>query len=153
VYCCYIVLAPLLQTKLCIFYTFKGLGSWCLTLLGFSSSGQIIANVWTSSNIIVSATGPILQTTPFWTYIVQTWSATNGLRLYINGYSYANVTSATSYSASGVQNYLTLGTVLSGTTCQSGSIQNTGQYLGAIDDLRLHSRELSASEVCQLAGS
>ncbi|CAF3302622.1 unnamed protein product [Rotaria socialis] len=130
----------------------SGLGSWCLTFLGFSSNGQIIANVWTSSNTTVSVTGPILQISPFWTHIVQTWSATNGLCLYINGYSYANVTSATSYAASGAQNYLTLGTVLNGITCAAGSIQNTGQYLGAIDDFYLYSRELSQSEVCQLAG-
>jgi hypothetical protein len=133
-------------------YLVKGLGVWCLTFLGFSSSGQIIANVWTSSNTTVSVTGPILQTSPFWTHIVQTWSATNGLRLYINGYSFANATSATSYAASGAQNYLTLGTVLSGTSCTAGSIQNTGQYVGTIDDFYLYSRELSSSEICQLTG-
>ena len=122
-----------------------------MTLLGFSSSGQIIANVFTSSNATVSATGPVIQIAPFWTHIVQTWSSINGLRLYINGYSYVNVSSATTYSASGAQNYLTLGTVLNGTTCSSGSIQNTGQYLGAIDEFYVYSRELSVNEVCQLA--
>ncbi|CAF0977161.1 unnamed protein product [Rotaria sordida] len=130
--------------------TTTGYGSWCVPFLGFSSSGQIVANIWTSSGTIVSATGPVLQTTPFWTHIVQTWSTINGLRLYVNGYSYVNITSATSYAASGVQNYLTLGTALNGAACAAGSIQSSGQYLGAIDDFRLYSRELSASEVCQL---
>jgi uncharacterized protein YcsI (UPF0317 family) len=113
------------------FISHIGFGNWCIPFLGFSSSGQIVANVLTSSTTIVSAT--------------------NGLRLYINGYSSVNVSNATNYWASGVQNYLTLGTVLSGTSCLAGSIQNTGQYIGAIDEFYLYSRELSASEVCQLA--
>jgi hypothetical protein len=128
-----------------------GFGGWCIPFLGFSSSGQIIANVLNSSIIVVSATGPVIQTAPFWTHIAQTWSATNGLRLYINGYLYANVSQATTYSASGAQNYLTLGTVLNGTTCLSGSIQNISQYFGAIDEFYLYSRELNANEICQLA--
>ncbi len=133
------------------FISHIGFGNWCIPFLGFSSSGQIIANVLTSSTTIVSASGPVIQTAPFWTHIAQTWSATNGLRLYINGYSSVNVSNATNYWASGVQNYLTLGTILSGTSCLAGSIQNTGQYIGAIDEFYLYSRELSASEVCQLA--
>jgi len=128
-----------------------GFGGWCIPFLGFSSSGQIIANVPTSSSTIVSATGPVIQTAPFWTHIAQTWSATNGLRLYINGYLYANLSQATTYSASGAQNYLTLGTVLNGTTCWGGSIQNISQYFGAIDEFYLYSRELNANEICQLA--
>ncbi|CAF1631954.1 unnamed protein product [Didymodactylos carnosus] len=124
---------------------------WCKAFLGFSPSGQIIANVWSSSNITISALGPQIQTTPFWTHIVQTWSSTNGLRLYINNYLYTSVSNATTYLGSGSQNYATLGTVLNGTSCSAGQIQSTSQYFGDIDDFRIFSRELTSTDICELA--
>ncbi|CAF1527163.1 unnamed protein product [Didymodactylos carnosus] len=111
--------------------------------------GQMIAQIYSASSTVISVMGPQIQLTPFWTHIAQTWSSTNGLRLYINGYLYTSVTATTS-TAGSAQNYVTLGTVLSGSGCSTGSI-SISQYYGAIDDFRIYSRELTATEICQLA--
>ncbi|CAF0972410.1 unnamed protein product, partial [Didymodactylos carnosus] len=123
---------------------------WCFPFLGFSSSSAIVAQIYTTSFSATSVIGPVIQTSPFWTHIVQTFSTTNGLRLYVNGALRASSTGSTgsSYSASGAQNYLTLGSNL-GQSCATGSIV-LGQYRGAIDELRVYSRELTSTEICKL---
>ncbi|CAF1644088.1 unnamed protein product, partial [Didymodactylos carnosus] len=46
----------------------NGLG-WCTPFIGFSSSRQLITNVVSSLNTVISVVGPQLQLTPFWTHI------------------------------------------------------------------------------------
>ncbi|CAF1623546.1 unnamed protein product, partial [Didymodactylos carnosus] len=124
---------------------------WCFPFLGFSSSGAIIAQVTNSSNTVTSVNGPIIQTGPFWTHIVQTFSSTNGTRLYVDGSVRASSNGSTggSYSASGVQNYVTLGSN-QGQSCSTTGDIVLGQYTGAVDELRVYSRELSSTEICKL---
>jgi len=84
-----------------------------------------------------------------WSHVVQTWSTTNGLRLYINNVLVASqFNGATVYSASQQVNYLTLGNSLSGVgPCTAGSVNKTA-YKGDMDDFQIYSRELCASDVC-----
>lgn len=93
--------------------------------------------------------GPVILLNA-WTHIVQTYSPINGQSLYVNGVLYTTWSNATTYSASGSQNFFTIGNLLSGTTCYNpGILQNPFQ--GMIDELRIYSRELSSSDVCLLA--
>jgi hypothetical protein len=79
------------------------------------------------------------------------------LSLYIDGVFYAQDSTVTAYSASGVANYLTLASTLeaipypyNGCTA-TGVLAGMGYYNGLIDELRVYSRELNALEVCALA--
>ena len=128
-----------------------GEDSTCFSLLGFNSNGAIVAQVLTDVGEIVSAIGPVLPTSSSWIPIVQTWSATNGLRLYVNGTLVSSMGAEAFLTSETTPNYLTLGNCLDGCeTCASGSIDRAGSYAGAIDDWRIYSRELTSSDVCTL---
>jgi hypothetical protein len=122
-----------------------GSSSWCIGMLGLSSSGQLIATSWGSAAI--SAVGPTLAPN-YWTHAAITYSTSNGLRLYLNG-NLRNSTNPYSYSASGVPNYLFLGDSVNSTSCAD----TLGQFFGALDEFRLYSRELTASDVVTLFNS
>jgi len=123
----------------------NGGGSWCIGMLGLGSSGQLIASSWGGATIC--AVGPTLAPNN-WTHAAMTYSTSNGLRLYLNG-NLRNSTNPFSYAASGAQNYLFLGDSVNGTTC-AGTL---GQFSGALDEFRLYSRELTASDVVTLFSS
>lgn len=132
----------------------SGTGSTCFPLLGFDSSGAIVAQVLTSNTTLVKTNGSVLPVSSSWTPIVQTWSAANGLRLYVNGILASSI-AATSFRASGTTpNYVTLGGCLNGcSVCRNGSVSAPGPFQGAIDDWRIYTRELTAIDVCTLANN
>ena len=121
---------------------------WCVQFIGFNSTGRIIINSITTGNALVPIFGPVLKMGE-WVHIAQTYSQTNGLRLYVNGVLYEQ-TSAFPYAASGVPMIMTLGQPLSGGYC-ARSLINTGQYYGQIDEFYLFSRELTHADVTALA--
>ena len=85
-----------------------------------------------------------------WTHIVNSYDAANGLHLWVNG-SLVNASGPFTYVPSNVPNFITLASPLNGTgMCQPGSIQ-VGQFYGIIDELRIYSRALNASDVYALA--
>ena len=112
---------------------------WCLKMLGLSAAGQLIA--FSYDNTEVSVAGPMLPLNS-WTHAAVTYSMSNGLRLYVNG-TLQNSTIPFAYTASGRSNYLFLGSSLNGTLC----IGIEGQFVGALDEFRLYSRELTVSDV------
>ena len=124
----------------------SGSGGWCLPSIGFSSNGSIVAQSWL--NAAVSVIGPQIPTNN-WTHIVETWSSTNGLRLYVNGALYGSAVMAT-YVIGQVSMCLFLGTSGFGTNCYTGQIV-MGSYSGALDEFYVYNRELTATEVCPLA--
>jgi hypothetical protein len=121
--------------------------------VGFTSSQQLVVQVWNSS-FPVNTIGPIL-TVNTWTYVVETFSITNGLKLYINGTLYSSVSNINTYVASGSQNYLTIASTLTASVnpqyCVSTGMLGLGSYNGAVDELRVYSRELTAEDVCTLS--
>jgi hypothetical protein len=129
----------------------SGTGS-CASFLGFSSNGSLVAQMKTNTSYATVLYPSLLPLTSF-TLIVQTWSSTNGLRLYINSYLVGSTT-ATSYSATlNWVNYVTVGGCLSGCsncTAPSGNSIVPGPFAGAVDSFRIYSRELTSSEVCTL---
>lgn len=123
-----------------------GIGTWCIPFIGFASNGSLVAQVYNGG--VKAAVGPELTLSTM-SHIVETWSPTNGIRLFINSILAAsNSIGTTIYTASGVSNYATLGNALSGATvCAYAPIGSRSPFDGDIDDFRIHNRELTASEV------
>ena len=120
----------------------------CAQLIGLNSFGQIVVHGLNTSGL-VELVGPVLKTAE-WIHIVETYSQTNGLRLYVNGTLYGQ-SSPFSYAASGVPMTVTLGQALSGgENCLHGTIR-TGYYRGQIDEFYIYSRELSQAHVTTLS--
>ncbi|CAF0970712.1 unnamed protein product [Adineta steineri] len=122
-----------------------GLG-WCVTLLGFRSTGEIVATNWDTSGKEV--VGPVLPINA-WTHVASTFSTMNGLRFYINGI-HSGTTGVMNYSTAQQTVILTLGNPMAGGSCNSMSIA-TGVYFGSLDEFRVYSRELSATDIYALA--
>ncbi|CAF3543909.1 unnamed protein product [Rotaria sp. Silwood1] len=118
----------------------------CENLLGIYSSNGLVGQLFVSS----SYNGPSLMTGPFiehntWTHISLTYSSSNGYTLYANGVRFG-ATGSVSFSASGTFAQLYIGYGLS---CYYGSIDTA--YQGSIDELYIYNRELSQTEVTELA--
>jgi hypothetical protein len=127
----------------------SGQGSWCIPFLGFSSNGTIQAQILDNTNVTSIADPTFSVATSVWSHVVQTWSPTNGLSLYVNGVLVASESYST-YGASGLPDYITLGNGLSGAkTCPLGGITGS-PYQGDMDDFRVYSRQLTADDVYTL---
>ena len=125
-----------------------GDGAWCFPVLGFSNSGQLIAQSWNSGPITL--VGPVV-TINVWTHIAITYLDSTGLRLWINGNQYGSNSVPFNYVTPNFPVVVTIGSSLDGqNSCSSGGIE-MGQYFGEIDEFRLYSRELSSSDINTLA--
>jgi hypothetical protein len=115
---------------------------------GLTSSGAMTVNVLNSSNVSVPATAPSSLQLNTWTHVAQTFSSTNGNRLYLNGILVASVSVPTGQP---VSPYAFIGTSPAGTSyCNAGSIV-TGQFYGIVDEYRVFGRELTTTDICYLA--
>ena len=77
------------------------------------------------------------------------YSVTNGVSLWVNG-TLIRSSGSFSYLSSNVSNTITLGSALNGTSgCLSGLVAE-GQFYGMLDEFRIYSRELNASDVYAL---
>ncbi|CAF1293230.1 unnamed protein product [Adineta steineri] len=124
---------------------------FCAPFIGFSSNGSLIVQMMTNTSY-VAISYSTLSLTDF-THIVQTWSSTNGLRLYINNVLVGSVAATTYQTASSWVNYVTLGGCLNGCmscTTLPGNQVLPGPFAGVVDDFRVYSREVTASDVCTL---
>ena len=123
----------------------------CGSFLGFSSNGSLVAQVQTSTSyaaVLYSALPPMS-----FSHLVQTWSSTNGLRLYVNAVLVGSTLASTYVGTSTWINYLTVGDCLNGcVSCYAaaGNRISPGPFAGAIDDFRVYSREVTATDVCNL---
>lgn len=129
-----------------------GDGGWCLPFLAFATNGSLIAQISNSNGVISVLAVNVSMATSAWSHIVQTWSSTNGLRLYINNILVASrLTLAITYIGSSTKNFVTLGSSRNGVnTCNSTAVDLLSSFAGDMDDFRVYSRELSASDVCTL---
>ncbi len=120
-------------------------GSTCHNLLGFYSTLAITMQLVVQGYAWPSIYGPY-PAVNVWTHVSVTYSLTNGLRLYVNGVYYGS-TGAFTFGNTGYIMYMQFGYV---SGCGSSSITNAG-YQGSIDEVYVHSREISQSEVSTLA--
>jgi hypothetical protein len=116
---------------------------WCTPFLGLNATGHPAAQIWSPNSSGVTAPNVIATNT--WTHLAETWSPTNGLRLYVNGALAASNAAITTYAASGEQDIAVLGEFTSA-GCASSTVPDTA-YAGLIDSVQIYSRERTAAEI------
>jgi hypothetical protein len=121
---------------------------WCFPMLSLTDQGRLIAVSW--SRIRRDLYGPIVPLN-VWTHVTITYSLSVGLSIYTNG-TLSNSSAAFPFTASGsTQHYLFLGSSVAGTSLCGDTPNYNGQYAGALDEFRLHSRALTADEIGDFA--
>ena len=123
---------------------------WCVPMMGLNNAGQLITRSWAGSGYTVIVMGPSVPLHS-WTHVVSTYSVSAGLRLYVNG-SLCNCSSPFTFVGSGGPNHIFVGSARAATT-SSWWPEIAGQYSGAVDELQVYSRELTANEVNELASA
>ncbi len=113
---------------------------WCLAPLKINGS-KIETTSWSSGDVTIS--GNTTLKADAWYFLAATWSASGGLRAYVNGNLDASTTQNT-YTASGVSNYIFLG------GHGGGCASDRGYFTGTIDEPRVYSRALSQTELTAL---
>ena len=120
-------------------------GGSCLNMIGFYSptslAGQLVVQTYGFPTIY----GPFI-TVNTWTHFSWTYSPTNGYTLYIDGLVFGS-TGASTLQASGAITWLHVGYNFA---CTAGNINNAA-YQGSIDEIYIHNRELTQSDVTALA--
>jgi hypothetical protein len=119
----------------------------CANLLGtYTATGSVAQIILPSSSSGNQAylTGPFV-TSNIWTHISVTYSTGNGYSLYVNGV-YFGATGSLPYVSTNTFAYLFIGYYIS---CYYGS--SNGVYLGMVDEVYIHNRELKQSDVTALA--
>ncbi|MFA5173438.1 MAG: LamG-like jellyroll fold domain-containing protein [Candidatus Paceibacterota bacterium] len=113
---------------------------WCIPPVAIAG-GKIRGYSYNSG--AVSVTGTTTLTPGIWYHFANTWSATNGLRIYLNGKLEASTAQA-NYTASGASNFIFFG--LDPSSCSG----NVGWFSGLIDEVRIYNRALSEKEIKDL---
>ncbi|CAF4097271.1 unnamed protein product, partial [Adineta steineri] len=126
--------------------------SWCVPMIGFDISGRLTIQTMSSNGVYaVSLTSGTLSLNQ-WTHVAMTYSTINGIQLFMNGVFMVGNNTVTSYSASGQISTITIGTCPSPSTCAVNTTTIIpSQFRGKIDELKIFSRELSLSDIGQLA--
>ncbi len=113
---------------------------WCLPPVAIVS-GKARGYSWNGGGVSVTGTTTISPNK--WYFVSNTWDASGGLKIYVNGVL-ENTTSQAVYSASGASNYLWLAHT------PGGCAGDAGDFDGSLDEVRVYNRALSSSEVLQL---
>ena len=123
-----------------------------MPFLSFATNGSLVAQISNNNGTISTSTPASSVGISVWSHVVQTWSPTNGLRLFVNNILVASRLSlATTYVASSTKNFVTLGNSLNGiNTCNSSQVGLLTPFAGDMDDFRVYSRELSTNDICRL---
>ena len=118
-----------------------------MPMLGLTASDQIVGQSWNFGAVTI--VGPTISL-GVWTHIVTSYSATTGLRLWVNG-ALIGTSGLFTYAAANMPAWITVGlTPAVSSTCAAGSV-SIGQFYGMIDELKVYSRELTAADVLALA--
>ena len=124
--------------------------SFCMPIVGFAASGSIVVQTWNSTQIL-SLTGPVILPNT-WVHIAQTYSRSDGIRLFVNGTIVASSNASSTNSSNSTPLNLALGYCINASLCScvSGNIV-PGQYYGLMDEFRFYSRRLNTTDVRALA--
>ena len=97
----------------------------------------------------MAVSGPVIPLAT-WVHLVTSYSATNGIRLWVNG-TLIGSSGPFTYSPSSAPNTIIAGSALGSVgSCATGNIVH-GQFYGRLDELRVYARELNAADVFALA--
>ncbi|CAF1159170.1 unnamed protein product [Adineta ricciae] len=122
----------------------------CIPILGFTSSGSLVAQSWNATQIL-TIHGPVISSNS-WIHIAHTYSSNGSIRLYVNGSLVAISTATLSNSTLSPPVTVIVGHCGNTTlcSCSSGAVV-PAQYHGLMDEFRIYSRAFNASEVYALA--
>ncbi|CAF3673511.1 unnamed protein product [Rotaria socialis] len=131
-----------------------GRGS-CASFLGFYTNGRLAAQILNGGPPKFVLAPSLIDLSPNWTHVVQTWSSANGLRLYVNNVLVASNSSLSSYRTPFTSPvYVTLANSLTALGyCYNAAIDMANAFNGDIDDFRVYCRELSVSDICTIYNS
>lgn len=136
------------QWKVMDCYRPAGFGAWCLPILGLNPSYQIVAQHLNSTST-VAVFGPVIPLAT-WVHLVTSYSAVNGIRLWMNGTLIGSTGPFTYFPSNRTNTIIAGGALGSIGFCAAGNIF-PGQFYGRLDELRIYARELNATEVFALA--
>ena len=129
----------------------SGFQGWAVPFLIFAGNGSLVSVLYNGNSHGIIIDPALSVSTSVWSHVVQTWSPTNGVRLYINNVLLASRLSlAMTYGGNGASMYVTLGNALNATGVLWMPYANTSPYSGDMDDFRVYSRELSSADICTL---
>jgi hypothetical protein len=123
---------------------------WCIPLLGHDDGGHLVAEVPFAPDpkAFLSATGPVLALNT-WSHVAVTWSAADGVRLYVNGKAVASGEPRSSQEhhrdAPATPMHLFFGSD-NGARCWSKSIE-PGHFNGTVDEIHVYNYALSPESV------
>ncbi len=120
-------------------------GGSCLNMIGFYSASGLAGQLLVQTYGFPTIYGPYI-TMNTWTHFSWTYSPTNGYTLYVNGILFGS-TGAYTLLASGAITWLQIGYNF---VCTAANIYNAG-YQGSIDEIYIHNRELTQTDVTALA--
>lgn len=152
----------------------RGDGESCFDMLGFSTTGQLAAGLFSNwdaarcpypnnASYPCKGTAGITGSTMLvntWSHIVLTYSSNNGMALYMNG-TLQGVTGSFGsfphtdfdYRNVNLRPYMTVGNARTNGSipgCLGGNAISPASYQGLIDDFRMYSREITKTEICSL---
>jgi hypothetical protein len=109
-------------------------------LVGYNGAGVLTGTIWNSTAFAINSSGGAVPDSK-WTHVAFTYDGSN-MRLYVNGVQNNSVAQTTDPGTPA-----SFGTYIASMGAASGA---TYTFNGNLDDLRLYSRALSASEILQL---
>jgi sialidase-1 len=115
---------------------------WCISMLGLDPAGKPTASSWMPGSTVVASDKAIAAGR--WTHLATSFSA-SALKIYVDGILAKSVFQP-GFVGSGVPDYVTLGSPMAGAACAAHA-QMPGSYSGALDELRIWDRELTAAEI------
>jgi hypothetical protein len=118
--------------------------SFCWNMISFDNQGCLISQTYVNRTA-VSITGTTIQTN-VWTHITQTYSLTNGFKLFING-TFINGTGPIIFTNTHQPQTVTIGTCLQNCQICDNNFVINPTYVGLIDEFRIYSTELTSSEI------
>ena len=116
----------------------------CFSLMGITSATGLTGHLMVQGYAWSIIYGPFL-TMNTWTHVSLTYSSANGMTLYVNGVLFGSTGTCTFYGTGWIT-WLQFG---SNFAC-SANVPNGG-YQGSIDEIYVHSRELTQADITALA--
>jgi hypothetical protein len=143
---------PLANAKVLVHASMNASGGdgWCVPVLGHDAAGHLVAevNFDDDAKAFLTATGPVLPLGT-WSHVVVSWSAADGVRLYVGGALAASAPPRSAAerhrTAPASPAYLFFGSSHAA-RCWSRGIE-LGDWNGALDELRVYNSALTAEQV------
>jgi hypothetical protein len=124
---------------------------WCVPMIGFSNTGQLTIQTLGAKGVYATSSQSGIYLVNRWTHVSMTYSTTNGIQLFVNGLISNTNNASSDYVASNEMSTIVIGTSLQPNMYVANQTRIVlSQFHGKIDELKIFSRELSASDISHL---